>query len=419
MPADRTVERRSPGLFRRVALFLAVMGPGIITANVDNDAGGLATYSQAGAQFGLRLLWLMIPMTIFLVMVQEMVNRMGVVTGKGLSDMIRERFGVRITFTLMVLIVITNFGNIMAEFAGVASAGQILGLPPSIGIPICAALVWLLVTRASYRSVERVFLAACIFYLAYPITLFIVEPDAGTIAEAFVKPDIDFSGAFVVMAVGLLGTTIAPWMQFYQQASVAEKNIPVKDYAYSKLDTILGCVVVSLVASCIVIVCAEKLHAAGIAVNSAADAARALEPLAGRLSSYLFAFGLLNASVFAASILPLSTSYTVCEAFGWESGVDRDFSSAPQFYVLYTALLVLGAGAMLIPGVPFMKVMFWSQVVNGLVLPVVLVFMLVLVNDRSQMGVHVNSRFYNAICICVIALIAMVSLAMPVAMVLD
>ena len=416
MRAEAGGEPRRPGLLRRAALFLAVMGPGIITANVDNDAGGLATYSQAGAQFGLRLLWLMIPITIFLVMVQEMVNRMGVVTGRGLSDMIRERFGVRVTFSLMLLILATNFANITAEFAGIASAGQILGLPPPVAIPVCTALVWLLVTKASYRIVERVFLVACVFYLAYPLTLFIMRPDLPAISRAFVQPDLDLSGPFVVMAVGLIGTTIAPWMQFYQQASVAEKNIPVKDYAYSRLDTVLGCIVVSLVASCIVIVCAGELHASGIPVESAADAARALEPLAGRLSSYLFAFGLLNASVFAASILPLSTSYTICEAFGWESGVGRDFRSAPQFYVLYTALLALGAGSMLIPGIPYMKVMFWSQVVNGLVLPVVLVFMLILVNDSSQMGSHVNGRLYNAICIAVIALLAGVSLAMPVAL---
>lgn len=419
MTALRLAEGRKRGILRRIAIFLAVMGPGMITANVDNDAGGLATYSQAGAQFGLRLLWLMIPITVFLVMVQEMVNRMGVVTGKGLSDMIRERFGVRVTFALMVLILVTNFANIMAEFAGIASAGEILGLPPVAVIPVCAALVWLLVTKASYRSVERVFLVACIFYLAYPLTLFVVGPDAGEIATAFVKPDLNFDSGYLIMAVGLLGTTIAPWMQFYQQASVAEKNIPIGEYAYSKLDTVLGCIMVSLVASCIMIVCAVKLNSAGIVVNSAADAARALEPLAGRLSSYLFAFGLLNASVFAASILPLSTSYTVCEAFGWESGVDRDFDSAPQFYIMYTALLVLGAGAVLIPGVPFMPVMFWSQVVNGIVLPVVLVFMLILVNDRSQMGDHVNGRFYNAVCIAVILLIAAVSLAMPVSMLLE
>ncbi len=407
---------RTRSLWRRMVLFLAVMGPGIITANVDNDAGGLATYSQAGAHFGLRLLWMMIPITVFLVMVQEMSNRMGVVTGRGLSDMIRERFGVRITFALMVLIVATNFGNIMAEFAGIAASGQIFGLPPLLSIPACAFLVWLLVTRGSYRSVERVFLFACVFYLAYPITLLIIRPDAPGILSAVTRPDLTLDTPFLVMTVGLIGTTIAPWMQFYQQASVAEKNIPVRDYAYSRLDTVLGCIVVSLVAACIIIVCAEKLHAAGIRVDSAEDAARALEPLAGRLSSALFGIGLLNASIFAASILPLSTSYTVCEAFGWESGVDKDFAAAPHFYILYTALLALGAAVVLIPGLPYMSVMFWSQVANGVVLPVVLVFMLVLVNDRSQMGRHVNGRLYNVLCIAVIAAVSAAGLAMPVSM---
>lgn len=394
------------------------MGPGIITANVDNDAGGLATYSQAGAHFGLSLLWILLPVTVFLVMVQEMVNRMGVVTGRGLSDMIRERFGVRVTFTVMLLIVLTNFGNVMAEFAGIAAAGQVFGVPPFLAIPVCAALVWLLVTRGTYRSVERVFLAACVFYLAYPLTLAVISPDYGALARAAVTPVFRLEAPFLVMTVGLIGTTIAPWMQFYQQAAVAEKNIPVKDYTYSRLDTVVGCVVVSLVAACIVAVCAEKLYTAGIRVDSAEDAARALEPLAGTLSSYLFALGLLNASIFAASILPLSTSYAVCEAFGWETGVDRGFSDAPQFYLMYTALLVTGAAVVLIPGVPFMPVMFWSQVVNGLVLPVVLVLILRLVNDAGQMGGHVNGRLYNAACIAVVVLVSAVSLAAPVAMIL-
>lgn len=411
--------RRPPGagrLWARAAVFLAVMGPGIITANVDNDAGGLATYSQAGAGFGLKLLWMMIPVTLLLVIVQEMVNRMGVVTGRGLSDMIRERFGVRVTFTLMVLLLVTNFGNIIAEFAGIAAAGQLFGLPKVLTIPVCAVLVWLLVTRASYRNVERVFLVACIFYLAYPVTLFIIGPDMGRVAGALVTPRLEFSREYLVMTIGLLGTTIAPWMQFYQQASVAEKNISVKDYGYSRLDTIVGCIVVSLVAACIIVVCAFTLHEAGIEVDSADNAAAALAPLAGAGSSMLFAFGLLNASLFAASILPLSTSYTLCEAFGWESGLDRGFDEAPQFYTLYTVLIASGALSVLVPGLPLIRVMIWSQVVNGLLLPVVLVFMLILVNDRSQMGFFVNGRAYNAFCWVAVALTGLVSMAWPVSL---
>ncbi len=413
--------RRPPGagrLWARAAVFIAVMGPGIITANVDNDAGGLATYSQAGAGFGLRLLWLMIPVTLLLIVVQEMVNRMGVVTGRGLSDMIRERFGVRITFTLMVLLLATNFGNIIAEFAGIAAAGQLFGLPKTLTIPVGAILVWLLVTRASYRSVERVFLIACVFYLAYPLTLVIIGPDMGRVAEALVPPRFEFSREYVVMTIGLVGTTIAPWMQFYQQASVAEKNISVKDYGYSRLDTIIGCIVVSLVAACIIIVCAFTLHEAGIEVDSADNAAAALAPLAGAGSSLLFAFGLLNASLFAASILPLSTSYTLCEAFGWESGLDRGFDEAPQFYTLYTVLIALGALSVLVPGIPLIGVMIWSQVVNGLLLPVILVFMLILVNDRSQMGSFVNGKAYNLFCWIAVILTGLVSAAWPFSLLL-
>lgn len=408
--------RRPPGagrLWARAAVFLAVMGPGIITANVDNDAGGLATYSQAGAAFGLKLLWVMIPVTVLLVIVQEMVNRMGVVTGRGLSDMIRERFGVKITFTLMALLLVTNFGNIVAEFAGIAAAGQLFGIPKVLTVPLSAVLVWLLVTRASYRSVEKVFLVACVFYLAYPVTLFIIGPDMGRVVDALVTPRVEISRGYIVMTIGLVGTTIAPWMQFYQQASVAEKNISVKDYGYSRLDTIIGCVVVSLVAACIIIVCAFTLHEAGIEVDSAHHAAAALAPLAGAGSSLLFAFGLLNASLFAASILPLSTSYTICEAFGWESGLDRGFEEAPQFYTLYTVLIALGALSVLVPGIPLMGVMIWSQVVNGLLLPVVLVFMLILVNDRSQMGSFVNGKAYNAFCWAAAVISGLLGLAWP------
>jgi Mn2+/Fe2+ NRAMP family transporter len=396
-------------LWRRIAIFLAVMGPGIITANVDNDAGGLTTYSQAGANFGLATLWIMLPVTLLLILVQEMVNRMGVVTGRGLSDMIRERFGVKVTFTLMLLVLITNFGNVMAEFAGIAAAGMIFGLPPMATVPLCALFVWLLVTRGSYKSVEKVFLVACVFYLAYPLTVLAISPPSGEVLPAFITPSLPLSSAFIVTLIGIVGTTIAPWMQFYQQASVAEKNISVRDYSMSRLDTIAGGFVVSIVASCIVIACAFTLHVQGIRIDTAADAARALGPLAGVASSWLFAFGLFNASIFAASILPLSTSYTLCEAFGWESGVNKDFRTAPHFYILYTALIVLGALTALIPRMPLIKVMFWSQVLNGVLLPVILVFILILVNDRREMGSMVNGRFYNYFCWAAVGCLVLVS----------
>lgn len=393
-----STQKSARTLWARLSIFLAVVGPGIITANVDNDAGGLTTYSQAGAHFGMDVLWIIIPTAILLVMVQEMVNRMGVVTGQGLSDMIRERFGVKFTFYLMLLVLGTNFGNVMAEFAGIASAGELFGLPRLLTVPACGILVWLLVLKGSYKSVEKVFLIACVFYFAYPITFVILRPDIKTVAHALVRPKLEFSAPYLAMLIGLVGTTIAPWMQFYQQASVAEKNISVADYFYSRLDTIFGCIVVNIVAVCIIVVCALTLHRANVQIEFAADAARALVPLAGVGSGYLFAFGLWNASLFAASILPLSTSYTICESFGWESGVDKDFETAPQFYVLYTAIIALGVVTILLPGLSLVQVMFWSQVINGLLLPVILVVILLLANDKRIMGRHINGRFYNFIC---------------------
>ncbi|HBD07829.1 MAG TPA: Mn transporter, partial [Syntrophobacteraceae bacterium] len=286
-----------------------------------------------------------------------------VVTGQGLSDMIRERFGVRFTFYLMLLVLATNFGNVMAEFAGIASAGELFGLPRLVTVPICAALVWVLVVKGSYKSVEKVFLFACFFYLAYPITLALLKPEWKDIGQAMVHPQPEFSGPYLAMLIGVIGTTIAPWMQFYQQASVAEKNISIQDYKYSRLDTVFGCIVVNAVAVCIMVVCALTLYKSGLRIESAADAAHGLMPLAGKSSGYLFAAGLMNASLFAASILPLSTAYTICEALGWESGVDKDFETAPQFYVLYTGIIALGALTILIPGLSLVQVMFWSQVI--------------------------------------------------------
>ncbi len=403
--------------WRRVATFGAIVGPGIITANVDNDAGGLTTYSQAGAHFGTSLLWIFLPVAILLLMVQEMVNRMGVVTGQGLSDMIRERFGVKVAFYLMLAVLLTNFGNVMAEFAGIAAASEVLGLPPFVTVPVSALIVWLLVLKGSHKSVEKIFLFACIFYVAYPLTLYILKPDYMELGRAMLTPTVHFETDYLVMVIGIVGTTIAPWMQFYQQAFVAEKGISIQDYAYSKADTIIGSFIVNLVAACIVAVCAITLHRANVRVDQAADAARSLEPLAGRAASYLFAAGLLNASLFAASILPLSTSYTICEALGWESGISKDFTQAPQFYVIYTALIVCGAVVVLIPGVSFIKVMFWSQVINGLLLPVIVVFILLLVNDKRVMGKFVNGKIYNMLCWGAVVLLTLISVTYVAAMI--
>lgn len=371
------------------------MGPGIITSNVDNDAGGITTYTLAGANYGYGLLWSLIPIMVVLVIIQEMSARMGVVTGKGLSDLIRERFGVRITFYLLLAILLTNFGNVIAEFAGVASSLGIIDVPKYVSVPLAAFFVWILVVKGSYRSVEKVFLWACLFYVAYIISGFLAKPDWGSVTNEIIKPRLQFSAGALGMLMGLVGTTIAPWMQFYLQAAVVEKNIKVKDYKHSRTDVILGSFIVTIVAGFIILTCAATLFKAGIPVNNAADAALALKPLAGKYCSYLFAFGLLNASLFAASILPLSTAFVVCEGMGWENGVNKKFSEAPQFYGLYSLLIFLGAGIILLPGIPLLPVMYISQVINGIVLPVLLIFILILINDKKLMGDNINKRVYN------------------------
>ncbi len=402
-------------LFRRLSLrlgvFFAVLGPGIITANVDNDAGGITTYSQAGARFGLATLWVFLPLCVALIVVQEMANRMGVVTGKGLSDLIRERFGARVTFYLLLGLLLTNFGNILAEFAGVAAAGEIFGIPRLVSVPLAALFVWGIVLRASYRTVEKVFLVACVFYVSYIFAGLYNHPSTGEIGRALVVPHWTRSTGYLIMLIGLVGTTIAPWMQFYQQASVAEKNVRVKDYALSRIDTIAGCIAVNVVAIFIVVVCSTHLHARGIRIETAADAARGLVPLAGRYAAGLFAFGLFNASVFAASILPLSTAYTICEGLGWESGVNKTFGEARQFYALYTALIIAGAGLILLPGISLLGIMYVSQVINGALLPFVLYFMLRLINDRRIMGGYTNSLLYNVITVALGASLAALGIA--------
>jgi Mn2+/Fe2+ NRAMP family transporter len=408
---------RSLKLLRtRVVLLLAIVGPGFITANVDNDAGGIFTYSLAGAQFGYSLLWTMIPITIALVVVQEMVARMGAVTGKGLSDLIREEFGFRITFFLMLALVITNFGNVVAEFAGVASSLEIFGISRYLVVPAAAFAVWFLVVRGTYASVEKIFLAASLFYVAYIVAGLLAHPDwkAAVIATVSRPSPVGMrSYSYIFMVVGLVGTTIAPWMQFYLQASIVEKGITVRQYRTSRWDVILGCIFTDVVAWFIIVACAATIYASGrTEISSAADAAQALRPLAGDYAYLLFAAGLFNASLFAASILPISTSYAVCEGLGFESGLDKKFHEAPLFYWLYTALIVLGAGVLLIPRFPLIHVMVLSQVVNGAVLPFVLIFMLLLTNDRELMGEYVNSRRFNIIAWITVVVMIVLTIAM-------
>jgi len=400
--------------WKRAAIFFAVVGPGIITANVDNDAGGITTYSLCGAQFGYTLLWSLIPIMVALIVVQEMCNRMGVVTGKGLSSLIRERFGVKMTFYLMLGLIFTNLGNIIAEFAGIAASMEMFGVSRFISVPVSAAFVWWLVTKGTYRTVEKVFLTACVFYVSYVLSGFMAKPAWGEVLKHTFIPSVQPTGAFFVMLVGLIGTTIAPWMQFYQQASVVEKGIKVEDYNYSRWDTIIGCIVVTVIAFFIVVTCGATLFKTGAEIQTASDAAKALKPLAGEYCSFLFAFGLLNASLFAASILPLSTSFFVCEAFGWETGVNKKFSEAPQFYSLYSVLIIIGAGLIMIPKAPLIPIMLISQVINGIMLPFVLIFMILLVNNKKLMGGFVNTRAYNYIAWGTVILVSAIGLVMLV-----
>ncbi len=388
---------RKRSRWKGLLLFLAVAGPGIITSNVDNDAGGIATYSMAGAHFGTNLLWSLIPIMVALIIIQEMSARMGVVTGKGLSDLIRERFGVKITVSLLLVLVLTNFGNVIAEFAGVASSLEIFHVPKYVSVPLAAAVVWLIVVKGNYRSVEKIFLWACVFYVTYIVAGFLAKPNWTAVGHTLIAPSFKMSSESLGMIIGLVGTTIAPWMQFYLQAAVVEKNIALKDYKHCRLDVIVGSFVVTIVAGFIVLTCAATLFKAGIRVETAADAALALAPLAGKYCAALFAFGLLNASLFAASILPLSTAFVVCEGMGWEAGVNKKFSEAPQFYGLYSVLIFFGAAIILIPGIPLFPVMYISQVLNGLLLPVILVFMLLLINNKKLMGAYTGKRAYNVI----------------------
>jgi Mn2+/Fe2+ NRAMP family transporter len=395
-------EARRLKLWRvRLLMLLAVVGPGFITANVDNDAGGIYTYSAAGAQFGYTLLWVMIPMTIALVVVQEMSARMGAVTGKGLSDLIREEYGLRVTFFMMLGLVITNFGNVVAEFAGIASSLQLFHVSRFISVPIAAVLVWLLVVKGSYKSVEKVFLAASFFYFAYIIAGVLAGPSWREAFVATFKPpqrQAFHDVSYIYMVIGVVGTTIAPWMQFYLQSSIVEKGITAREYRASRWDVILGCFFTDIVAWFIVVACAATLWMHGIhQIRDGADAAQALRPLAGEYAYILFAAGLFNASLFAASILPLSTAYTVCEGLGFESGLDNKFADAKVFYWLYTLLLVVGGGVILLPNIPLVKISILSQVVNGIVLPFVLIFMLLLINKSELMGKHVNGTWFNAI----------------------
>jgi len=376
---------------------LAVLGPGIITGSVDNDAGGITTYSVAGARYGFNLLWTLIPSFVVLFVVQEMNARMGVVTGKGLADLIRENFGVRITFCIFLGLLFADIGNTTTEFAGIAGAMQVFGVSKYVSVPAAAFLVWILVVKSTYKLAEKIFLVFSVSLLSYVLSALLAKPDWGQIGYSLIRPKLEFNYQYIEMVIGIIGTTIAPWMQFYMQSAVIEKGLKIENYGYTLLDVIVGCIATVTVAFFIIVACASTLHPHGIQIEEAKDAAMALEPLAGRFSSQLFAFGLLIASIFSAIILPLATAFYVCEAFGFEAGIDKSPKEAPEFYRLYSAIIIIAVLTVLIPGAPLISITLWTQVINGILLPVVLVCMIRLVNNKDIMGPYTSKGFSNAV----------------------
>jgi Mn2+/Fe2+ NRAMP family transporter len=405
-----------------MAILFAIVGPGIITASVDNDAAGITTYSIAGADWGTAILWTFIPLALLLIVVQEMVNRMGVVTGKGLADLIRENYGVKATFYVLAALAFSNLGTVVAEFAGITGAARLLGIDPFLAVFGAVLLLWVVVVKGSQKSVERAFLVACLFYVAYVVAGVMAKPDWGQVARDSLVPTLpaeEHRTAWLLMLVGLVGTTVSPWMQFYQQSAVAEKGTRIEQLRYSTVDTVFGGLTVLVVAGFVVVACSRAFPfdgppETGHRIGSAADAAMALVPVAGAKAEILFAAGLMCASVFAASILPLSTAFSVCEGLGFETGVNKRVPEAPFFYFLYGLLLLLGACVVFVPERYLVRVMFYSQVVNGLVLPFVLFFIIRLVRDRRVMGEYANGPVRNAVAWTVsgaVSLLTLVSLA--------
>ena len=388
---------RKTTFFRNAAIFLALLGPGIITGSVDNDAGGITTYSVAGAIYGYRMIWTLIPSLVVLLVIQEMNARMGIVTGKGLSDLIRENAGVKTTLFIFIGLLLSNIGNTTTEFAGVAGSMQIFGVSKYISVPLAAFFVWILVVKGTYQIAERIFLIFSVSLLTYVVSALMSKPHWGEIGSAIIRPGIKWNTESLTVVIALVGTTIAPWMQFYMQSSVIEKGLKMKNYRFTLIDIVVGCVVTVVVAFFIMVACGATLYPNGIRINEAKDAALALKPLAGALASQVFAFGLFVASVFSATILPLATAFYICEAFGFEAGLDKKWDEAREFYVLYTGIVVISALIILLPNAPLIAISIWSQVLNGILLPVVLVSMILLINNKKIMGRYINSRTQNLI----------------------
>lgn len=402
--------------FRRIGFFLAILGPGIITGSVDNDAGGITTYSVAGALYGYNLIWTLIPSFIVLMVIQEMNARMGIVTGKGLADLIRENAGVKITFFIFIGLLMADIGNTTTEFAGIAGSMEVFGVSKYLSVPIVGFMIWILVVKGTYKSAERIFLIFSVALLMYVVSALMGKPHWGEIGHAIIHPQMEFNSQSLALIIGIIGTTIAPWMQFYMQSSVIEKGLKMKNYKYTLIDIVVGCMATIIVAFFIIIACASTLHQNGIVINEAKDAALALEPLAGAIASQVFAFGLFVASIFSATILPLATAFYVCEAFGFEAGIDKKWDEAREFYVLYTGILILSAGIILIPNAPLIMISLWTQVINGMLLPVVLVCMILLVNNKKIMGSYVNKPINNIIgwsAVGILVGLSLILLALP------
>jgi Mn2+/Fe2+ NRAMP family transporter len=388
---------KAKSLFAGLLVFLSVLGPGIITGSVDNDAGGITTYSVAGATYGYNILWTLVPALVVLIVIQEMNARMGIVTGKGLADLIRENAGVKVTFFIFIFLVIADIGNTTTEFAGVAGSMQALGVSKYLAVPLSAVAVWLLVVKGTYKSAEKIFLVFSVFLLSYIASALMGKPDWGQIGHAMAHPDAKFDFAYIVMVIGIVGTTIAPWMQFYMQSAVIEKGLTLDKYKYTVMDVVVGAVITVVVAFFIIVACASTLHVKGIQIEEAKDAAIALGPLAGKAASIIFAAGLFVASIFSATILPIATAFYVCEAFGFEAGIDKKWKEAPEFYWLFTIIVILAVGIILLPRAPLIQITIWTQVFNGVLLPVVLICMLIIINRKEVMGELVNKPFGNVL----------------------
>ncbi|MDP4094709.1 MAG: Nramp family divalent metal transporter [Bacillota bacterium] len=401
---------------KNIFLFLAILGPGIITGSVDNDVGGITTYSIAGATYGNKLIWTLIPAFLVLFIVQEMNARMGIVTGKGLADLIRENAGVKITFFIFIGLLGADILNTTTEFAGVAGSMQIFGVSKYIAVPIVAVIIWFLVVKGTYRSAEKIFLAFSVCLLVYVVAAILGHPDWNSVGHSITHPDIEMNFGYISTVIGLIGTTIAPWMQFYMQSAVIEKGLKLKDYKFTLLDILVGCIATIAVAFFIIVACSSTLYHNGVGtqINTAKDAALSLKPIAGALASQVFAFGLFIASIFAAVILPVATAFYVCEAFGFEAGIDKKWEEAPQFYWLYTFIIFIGIGIVLLPNSPLIKISFWSQIINGILLPVVLICMMIIVNKKDVMGKYTNKPIVNIIGWITITILILLSVIMLV-----